>query len=233
MEKGPSVGKAADGDRCGAANPVSKAAQTYSTGTAGPHITRYPMWLLLVWGSGWGGGWERTEGLRCAGPPTSFLALHCCNGEGGRGTPAPLYSHHHVTETQKAGRWGLRSFRQNPSEQIRSQVTRAAVPREGTQCWPAWVKLTSFCSLLFQQAGTPQALDAMNRTPGQSKPSAPWAALAPASPHTRAPPALPLTQQLFFGHLLCSEERGCATSPCSPTFIGIHLSQQLTTTSTS
>ncbi|XP_042735189.1 uncharacterized protein LOC122184349 [Lagopus leucura] len=39
VEKGPSVGKAADGDRCGAANPASKAAQTYSTGTAGPHIT--------------------------------------------------------------------------------------------------------------------------------------------------------------------------------------------------
>lgn len=108
MEKGPGVGKAADGDRCGAANPEPKAAQTHSTGTAGPHVTRYPTWLLLrVWGFGGGGGWEHTEGLRSAGLPASFLALRCCRGEGGTGTPAPLFSHRHVTEARKAGRWGV------------------------------------------------------------------------------------------------------------------------------
>ena len=76
------------------------------------------------------------------------------------------------------------SLRQSPSEQIRSQVTQPAVPREGTPCWPAWVKPASLRPLLFQQARTPQALAAVSRTPGQSKSSALWAAplLPPPSP---------------------------------------------------
>lgn len=91
MEEGPSVGKAADGDRCGAANPVSKATRTYSTGTAGPHITRYPTWLLLwVWGSGWGEEGSTQRGSDMQDPPRPSLNCTAAMGREGRGPCTPL-----------------------------------------------------------------------------------------------------------------------------------------------
>lgn len=90
MEKGPGVGKAADGDCCGAANPAPKAAQTHSTGTAGPHVTRYPTWLLLrVWGFGGGeedGSTQRGSDLQ----DYPRLSLHCAAAVGREGR-GPLH----------------------------------------------------------------------------------------------------------------------------------------------
>jgi len=184
VEKGPGVGKAADGDRCGAANPEPKAAQTHSTGTAGPHVTRYPTWLLLrVWGFGGGRRMGAHRGAQICRTTRVFPCIALLPWGGRDGDPCtPLLPP--PRDRSPEGREVGSSLRQSPSEQIRSQVTQPAVPREGTPCWPAWVKPASLRPLLFQQARTPQALAAVSRTPGQSKSSALWAAplLPPPSP---------------------------------------------------